>query len=228
LSARRCPVCGAGVFRFRPLPKIYEDAWRRHGFPYSARDFETLNFRAYTCPTCGSFDRERMYALWIARKGGSGSLLDVGPSAALSNFLRDRFEYHSIDSEDRAEVRGDVQALPYETHSFDAFVCSHVLEHVPDDRAALRELRRILKPGGWGIVMVPICLPSPEVVEDTGADKETAWRLFGQFDHVRLYNRSGFRERVTGAGFRLEEWRPSLVDRVRHGLARGSVLYVVS
>jgi len=146
----------------------------------------------------------------------------------LEGFLRARFDYRSLDSEGDADVCGDVQRLPYEDGLFDAFVCSHVLEHVPDDRLALRELRRVLRPGGWGIVMVPVCLAAPDVDEDGVVDEGTAWRRFGQGDHVRLYNRTGFLERVADAGFRVHEWRPRVLDRLRYGLGRGSALYVVS
>jgi SAM-dependent methyltransferase len=224
-----CPVCEGRTRSFRPLPQSYFEEWRRSGFPYASSDFETLNARHYACPSCGSSDRDRLYALWISRRGvRGGSLLDVGPSRPLEGFLRARFHYLSLDSTGHPDELGDVQRIPFRDDSFDALLCSHVLEHVHDDRLALRELRRVLRPDGWGIIMVPICLAAPEIDEDAAGDERTAWRRFGQGDHVRLYNRAGFLERVASAGFRVDQWRPRLPDRLRYALGRGSVLYIVS
>jgi SAM-dependent methyltransferase len=227
---RGCPICGARALRFDHLPGVYAENWQRYGFPYRADDFETLNAWNYACPSCSASDRDRMYAVWIARRADrNGRLLDVGPSTSLTPFLRRRFEYVSLDLDGRVgSVQGDVQQLPFADDSMTAFICSHVLEHVWDDRRALRELRRVLRPGGWGIVMTPICLRVRTLAEAEGVSPEIAWQMFGQSDHVRLYNRTGFLERVTGCGFRIFEWRPRVLDRWRYGLARGSVLYVVS
>jgi SAM-dependent methyltransferase len=225
---RGCPVCSSRASRFEPLPGSYFDEWRRWGFPYAPDDFETLNVRDYACPTCHSPDRDRMCAIWIGRHVRLiGLLLDVGPSPSLARYLRARFDYMSLDALREADVRGDVQELPYSDSSFDAFVCSHVLEHVADDRRALLELRRVLRPHGWGIVMVPICLAASRVDEDSAVDEATAWRRFGQGDHVRLYDRAGFLARLAEAGFQVDEWRPQILDRLRYGLGRGSALYVV-
>jgi SAM-dependent methyltransferase len=155
-------------------------------------------------------------------------LLDVGPSAPLQGLLRARFRYVSLDAAEGADEQGDVQSLPFGDNTFDAILCSHVLEHVPGDRRALAELRRVLRPGGWGIVMAPICLAAHWTEEDPSVDETEAWRRFGQGDHVRLYDRAGFRERLAAAGFRITEWSPGQLDRLRYGLARGTVLYVVS
>ena len=229
IAWRSCPVCSVRTRSFAPLPAEYGERWESSGFPYTATEFETLNARAYSCRTCAASDRDRLYALWIDRRAPArGKLLDVGPSRPLEHFLRDRFEYVSLDMVEDADVRGDVQRLSYPDGAFDAVICSHVLEHVDDDRQALAELRRVLRAGGWGIVMAPICLATSAVDEGGAADENAAWRRFGQGDHVRLYNSAGFLQRVRGAGFAVDEWRPALLDRLRYGLANGTVLYVVS
>ena len=227
---RHCPVCGAGVQRFHELSAEFTEPMQRHGWPYSLSDSETMNAAAYSCPHCAAVDRERMSALWILRAATTGGrLLHIGPREAIDRFLRERFDVRSADLEQDADDRADIQALPYDDESFDAFVCSHVLEHVPDDRAALRELRRILRPTGWGIVMVPVILPLDAVDEEPGGVSEAeAWRRFGQGDHLRLYNREGFLARVAEADFRASEHRFGIVDRYRYGIGRGSVLYTVT
>jgi ubiquinone/menaquinone biosynthesis C-methylase UbiE len=85
--------------------------------------------------------------------------------------------------------------------SFDAILCSHVLEHVPDDAAAMRELHRVLKPGGWVIVMVPLDTDRSDTYEDPSiTSAEDREREFRQSDHVRLYA-PDIADRLTAAGF---------------------------
>jgi SAM-dependent methyltransferase len=92
--------------------------------------------------------------------------------------------------------------------SFDAVLCSHVLEHVPADGAAMRELRRITAPGGWCLVMVPLDLRSEQTYEDPSITlPEDRTRAFWQHDHVRLYA-ADIGERLAAAGFAVERIRP--------------------
>jgi len=118
----------------------------------------------------------------------------------------------------------------YEDGRFGAFICSHVLEHVADDLAAVRELWRVLEPGGWGIVMVPVHLKSEEIDERPTSTEAERWQLFGQGDHVRLYSKSGLVSRLEAAGFRVLQLGREYFgqERMRRfGLAASSVLYVV-
>lgn len=118
----------------------------------------------------------------------------------------------------------------YQDRQFDVSICSHVLEHVADDRRALRELFRVLKPGGRGILMVPIILGLAGIDEDPAADVGERWRRFGQHDHVRLYWKADFTERVRSAGFVVHEYDRRFFGEerfVRNGITRQSVLYMV-
>jgi ubiquinone/menaquinone biosynthesis C-methylase UbiE len=108
--------------------------------------------------------------------------------------------------EDNVMVHADLTDLPFEAHSFDGVYCSHVLEHVPDDQQAMRELRRILLPGGWALFQVPI--QRRTTFEDpTITSPELRRELFGQPDHVRIYGRD-FRQRLARAGFAVSVDRP--------------------
>ena len=75
----------------------------------------------------------------------------------------------------------------YSEGQFDVFICSHVLEHIPDDRKAMQELYRILKPRGYGIAMVPINLKVEMTLEDPSLQIPSRWKYFAQDDHVRMY-----------------------------------------
>jgi SAM-dependent methyltransferase len=143
------------------------------------------------------------------------------------------FSYRTADLfMDAADDRVDITDMKvYPDASVDFFICSHVLEHVADDRKALGELRRILKPGGRGILVVPIVLTIDEIDEDPSVtDPAERWRRFGQGDHVRLYSKSGFLARVREAGFDVHQLgREHFGGETfeRHGITEQSVLYVV-
>jgi SAM-dependent methyltransferase len=102
------------------------------------------------------------------------------------------------------QLQIDITAIPLDDATFDAVFSSHVLEHVPNDRQAIHEFFRILKPGGWAVIMVPIT--ADQTFEDpTITDPKERERLFGQDDHVRRYG-PDFADRLTEAGFQVERY----------------------
>jgi SAM-dependent methyltransferase len=192
------------------------------------------------CPHCGAPDRSRLYALYL-RERLTGSpfdfkMVDFAPCEALRRWIKHTFNisYRTADlcKEDVDDQVDLTDMAIYPTESVDAFICSHVLEHIPNDSKAMHELFRILKPGGWGILMVPILLNQDKIFEDpakttTEADR---WRYFGQGDHVRSYSKQGFIDRVNAAGFTIREFGVvHFGEQIfrRCGLTRKSVLYVV-
>ncbi len=100
-------------------------------------------------------------------------------------------------------VRMDITDIQFPENSFDAIICNHVLEHVIDDYKAMTELHRVLKPGGWAILQVPISLSLDKTYEDfsitTARGREEA---FGQDDHVRIYAKD-YASRLEQAGFKV-------------------------
>ena len=238
---RRCPVCKHDVVSFSPLPAYYRDEAARYGYKYFGKG-ETINVREYSCDQCGASDRERLSALFldsIIRRDDfeSGtSLLHFAPEAALSKRIQQlgKFDYRSADiSMEGVSDHVDITDMAcYGNSIFDAFICSHVLEHVQDDHAALCELHRILKPGGWGILMSPLMTEFEESLEDPSITTETdRWRLFGQGDHVRLYAKKDFLRRIARVGFSVRQLGVNFFgSETFHqcGITSGSVLYVVS
>jgi predicted SAM-dependent methyltransferase len=90
--------------------------------------------------------------------------------------------------------------------SVDIIICNHLLEHVDDDRLAMRELYRILRPGGWGILLVPEDRSREKTYEDNSiTDPKERTRLFGQYDHRRVYGRD-YDDRLRDAGFTVERY----------------------
>jgi SAM-dependent methyltransferase len=188
------------------------------------------------CPGCGSHERHR--ALWLyldhcLHVGEADiSLLHFAPEHALRGRLaalgRVRLTTADLEQED-VDVRADITALPFDDRAFDAILCSHVLEHVHDDRAAMRELRRVLRPGGWALVMVPLDLTRRETFEDDSiTSPEERERAFLQDDHVRLYA-PDLADRLSEAGFDVRAepiagvLPPGSVER--HGLVKDDVVF---
>jgi len=105
------------------------------------------------------------------------------------------------------DVKMDICNIAYPDGSFDVVYCSHVLEHVPDDRRAMREFHRVLVPGGWAVLLVPITVA--ETIEDPSvSDPKERLRRFGQEDHVRCYG-PDYPDRLKSAGFRVDRVLPS-------------------
>lgn len=190
-----CPVCDARFDRFK-------DDWNRGNA---------------LCWRCGSHERHRAQWLLFERRPAllrdARSLLHFAPEWT----MRRRFErlrhlrYVTADLYlPGVDLPLDVTAIDLPDASFDAVVCSHVLEHVGDDVAAMRELCRVTALGGWCLVMVPLDLSRERTYEDASiVAAEDRLRAFLQPDHVRLYA-PDIETRLETAGFAVERIRPRL------------------
>jgi SAM-dependent methyltransferase len=212
----------------------------KHGFDHSINEWETHNAAAYSCPLCGASDRDRLIGLYLRKQLGAIrgpiSLLEFAPSASLSPLIASYPDvtHHTADLYmPNVEFHVDITKLePFANASVDAFLCSHVLEHVEKDQKAMAELHRILRPGGWGIVLVPISLKLPNVREGIVANTdEERWRLYGQNDHIRCYTSSALVSRLSLAGFSVKRLGANDFPEASFsasGLTQTSVLYEVT
>lgn len=219
-EGRYCPVCGNSSSRFRPFGLVPRDDAQ--------------------CVYCGALERHRLLWLFLTRKtmlfdDAPKRLLHVAPEKCIEPRLEERFaeSYVTADLFDpHVKVRMDITAIPYPDRHFDVIYCSHVLEHVEDDRQAMREFHRVLKDDGWAILLVPITaertLEDPSIV-----DPEERLRVFGQEDHVRRYG-PDYLDRLREAGFKVTvSTVADIVDSeeegVRMGLtaASGDIYYCV-
>ncbi|MBC7556952.1 MAG: class I SAM-dependent methyltransferase [Chryseobacterium sp.] len=129
------------------------------------------------------------------------------------------------------DVKADILDLPFENESFDVVFCNHVLEHIEDDKKAMSELYRVMKPGGWGIIQVPMKNSLEKTYEDfTIKDPKERQKHFGQYDHVRWYGMDYF-QRLESVGFNVEKkfysQKFTAEDRKRFGLMENEILPVV-
>jgi SAM-dependent methyltransferase len=179
--------------------------------PLCERSFARfVNPRGASCPSCDSRERHRLLWLYLQHETdvfrAPKRLLHFAPEDRSQRVLRSlpNLDYVSADLSSRtAMVNTDITQLDFPDESFDVILCSHVLEHVPDDARAMRELHRVLKRGGVAIVQVPVDHDRAETYEDwsltTGEERAKA---FGQRDHVRWYGRD-FAQRLANAGFQV-------------------------
>jgi len=214
-DVRRCSCCGFVSSASRPF-------WFRPKLGYEV------------CPVCRSWSRHRIICHFLAKflaeppavatrrvlaANDSQRVLHFAPEPFVMPHVKAAFpvlhEYVAADLNGNEGRTGastivkhiDVMNIGERTDSFDGVIVLHVLEHVRDDRLALRELHRVLKPGAWAMLMVPARLMNDhalnETVEDDRiVDERERIRIFGQADHVRAYAAHDFRRRASAAGLR--------------------------
>ncbi len=139
----RCPICGC---RFRKM-----------------LSFGTNLRPNAKCPSCFSLERHRLLWLFLKEKTNFFSdqlkILHFAPELVFDNIFKSmpNLDYITADiSSEIAMVKMDITRIPQQKNTYDVILCFHVLEHIVDDRKAIRELCRVLKPGGWAILQVPI------------------------------------------------------------------------
>jgi len=234
-----CSVCNKDNVGFSPLPDFYSLNAEKYGYAHFGKG-EMTSLDTYFCSSCGASDRERLYAYWIKQQISVGRLskstrtIHFSPEFGLSGLIRGLKifdDYQTADLSDTGvDHNVDLLNLPFDTNSFDFFICSHVLEHVQDDRQAIRELLRITRPNGCGILMAPVIVGLEKTIEDpTITSGVERWHLFGQDDHVRLYSHNDYVERIRSAGFFLEQldnkyFGANIFNRL--GLKQTSILYI--
>ncbi|MEO0787752.1 MAG: methyltransferase domain-containing protein [Bacteroidota bacterium] len=170
------------------------------------------------CPRCGSLPRTRR--LWflidryLADVGDSRKRIDIlhfSPPKALRGRIKQQirqanhqisYQTSDVAGEFSADLHIDLTNNKLADQSFNLIICYHILEHIDDDKTAMTELFRLLKPGGLAIIQTPFhsqfgdALELPHVI--TAADR---LKHYGQEDHVRVYTVSTLQERLQAAGF---------------------------
>lgn len=212
-----CPVCNTG---FRKL------------LPYGIESRENA-----MCPNCLSLERHRLMWLYLQNKTGFFKdpikMLHVAPEQCfLGRFKKlKNLDYTTGDLESPlADVKMDVHDIPFDENTFDVVFCNHVLEHVTDDIQSMREILRVLKPGGWAMLQSPKDPALKVTKEDPSiTDPWEREKAFGQKDHLRMYG-DDYRDRMAKAGFVVVEDRTVFelpeAEAQSYALPKGELLYV--
>lgn len=166
------------------------------------------------CPNCLSMERYRLICRYLREETDFGSekvrLLDIAPDWSFQEFCRSypNVDYVSIDIQSPLAIKHmDIRDLKFPDDSFDCILCYHVLEHIDDDMLALAELRRVLRPGGWALIQVPIQVE--KTVERIELSREEQKDILKWPGHLRAYGKD-YADRLEEAGFEVE-----VVDYVR-------------
>ncbi|NQT76395.1 MAG: class I SAM-dependent methyltransferase [Bacteroidetes bacterium] len=186
---KKCPVCGKKFRKFLPYGRIIK------------RDNAL-------CPSCLSLERHRLMWLFLKNKTDFFSaklkVLHVAPEYCFIKRFKalENLDYTTADLESPlADVKMDILEIPFEDDAFDVIICNHTLEHVENDLIAMKEFFRVMKPGGWGILNVPINEEREQTYEDHSiTNPKEREKHFGQRDHVREYGLD-YTDRLSEAGF---------------------------
>jgi SAM-dependent methyltransferase len=216
-NAVECPVCGSTFRKF---------------LPYGVKSRPNV-----LCPTCLSLERHRLIWLYLQQQTDFSvtprRLMHVAPEQCFYDKFRQlkHIEYVTADLESPiADYHFDLHEIPFEADSFDMILCNHVLEHVTDDRRVMAEFLRVLRPGGFAILQVPLEPDRKVTYEDPSiTDPRQREKHFGQKDHLRVYGLD-YPNRLKDCGFQVEEhivartFDAALIDRYR--LAPDETLYI--
>ncbi len=187
----------------------------------------------------GTLSLERHRLCWLYLQGETSfftqpqRVLHFAPEQAfLKRFKKVKhLEYTTTDlNSPIADVKADICDLPFADNSYDFIICNHVLEHIPDHQKAMKELYRVLAPGGTAILQVPYKADLEKTFEDDSiTDKDERTRIFGQYDHVRVYGMDYF-DTLRSVGFKVEAVdytkNFSEADIERFALAKGELVPV--
>ena len=164
------------------------------------------------CPNCLSLERHRLMWLYLQRETGFFTdqlkVLHMAPEQCFYGRFKKlkNLDYLCGDLySPLADVKFDLHDIPFEDNRFDVIFCNHVLEHVEDDHQCMKELYRVLKPGGFAILQVPIDYSRETTYEDKSiTSPEDREKHFWQKDHLRLFGRD-YPDKLAAAGFNVKQ-----------------------
>ncbi|WP_010681346.1 class I SAM-dependent methyltransferase [Acetivibrio cellulolyticus] len=200
-----CCICNKAVVGFLP----YEGEFKN--FSFTELKIVGSDVRNFMCPHCRCIDRERhlfLYAkkLDLISKMSNAKILHFAPEKNISKIINEikPSKYIKADlyptSPDIQKI--DMLSIPFEDNTFDFVIANHVLEHVSDVSIALKELNRILKIGGLGVLQTPYSSVLQNTFSDPGISSDSArLNLYGQEDHVRVFGNDIF-QIITSNGFK--------------------------
>ena len=187
----------------------------------------------------GTLSLERHRLLWLYLNNETNffsktlKVLHIAPEQCFYNLFKNlkNINYTTFDlNSPLADIKGDICNLPFKKNSFDFILCNHVLEHINDDKKAMKELYRVLNKNGTAILQVPINQKSSKTFEDSSiVDKKERIEKFGQYDHIRLYGLDYFKK-LESFGFKVDPLKYSKEftesEIIKYGLIKDEIIPV--
>ena len=197
-----CPVCDKSFRKF---------------LSYGSRFAHRENV---LCPYDLTLERHRLMWLFLKTTNFFSSpkleVLHIAPEQCFFPIFKKQknLDYTTADLESPiADMHFDLHKIPLEKDSYDVIFCNHVLEHVEDDLKCIKELYRVMKPGGWGIFQVPIDYNNEKTYEDKSITNPKDRELhFWQKDHLRLYGKD-YPKRLEEGGFKVDIFNPKKLQK---------------
>ncbi len=224
-----CPICSSQFKAFKPYGLVQRSNAK--------------------CPSCGSLERHRLLYLYLTKTINifnknvkQVKLLHFAPEQIFYNKFESNAHINYTPCDLFPELynyegkvsltQADITNIPFKDESFDFILCNHVLEHIPDDNLAMRELYRVMTKNGNGIFQVPIDYSRESTYEDWSiTSPEAREKAFGQHDHVRWYGQD-YKDRLATAGFTVHEVDYpasfSKEDLFKFGLIQSEKIYHVT
>jgi SAM-dependent methyltransferase len=181
-------------------------------------------------PYCGSLERTRNLLFYIENETclltGNFHLLHFAPEWCLLPVLKKNVNLNCIAADinpNLAEYRVDIMDIPFQDESFDYIICFHVLGHVPDERRAIEEMRRVLKLTGVALIGTIIDFNNPHTFETAAANTPPKrLQYYSEPDLLRLHG-TDFDQRLVEGGFRVEiiDYPSILGEETRNKYALG-------
>jgi len=218
----QCPVCEKHYRKFLP-----------YGYSGRAKRENVL------CPNCLSLERHRL--MWLYLKNETDfftkprKMLHIAPEQCFYQRFREmkNLDYTTGDLvSPLADVKFDLHHIPFENNTYDVILCNHVLEHVQDANQCMRELNRVLKPGGMAFMQVPIDYERSQTYEDFSiTDPRQREIHFWQKDHMRLFGMD-YNKWLERAGFKVNPVHYAKVvgeqNAEKYRLQKEEILFVTS
>ena len=212
-----CPICEIKLKKF---------------FPYGRKTRENA-----LCPNCLSLERHRLLFLYLKNKTDLFKkkihLLHIAPEQCFINIFSDynNIKYTSGDLySPLAKIKMDIHEMPFQNETFDVILCNHVLEHVDDDKKAMREIKRVMKKGGFSILQVPFYHPIPnKTLEDLSITSPSEReKVYGQADHLRKYGKD-YDKRIISQGMKVNKSKFidsfTIKEKEFYGLQENEIIY---
>lgn len=199
---------------------------------------EVAHREGVLCPYDLTLERHRLMWLYLQKESNFFTdqldVLHIAPEQCFHKKFKEQENLNYLTGDlvsPIADMHFDLHDIPLEENKFDVIFCNHVLEHVDDALQCMKELHRVMKPGGWGIMQVPQDISRKETYEDpTITSEEDREREFWQKDHVRLFGMD-YPDWLRKAGFEVEVYNKEeklgedLIERYR--LMKKEILYIV-